>query len=87
MDSDHAYGRDTRISQTGVLVFVNKAPIIWYINLQKNVETSMFSSEFIALKKATKLTKYLGYNLQVFGIPIEVHPTCYVTMNLCTRMC
>jgi hypothetical protein len=30
VDADHAANRQTRKSQTGILIFVNKAPISWY---------------------------------------------------------
>ena len=71
VDTDHAGDRVTRISQTGVLIFVNKAPILWYSKKQNTVDTSMFSSEFIALKTATESVKDLRYKLRMFGIPIK----------------
>ena len=71
VDSDHAGDMATRISQTGVLILVNKAPIQWYSNRKNTVETSMFSSEFIALNTATELVEALRYKLRMFGIPIE----------------
>ena len=37
VDEDHAGDRATRRSQTGVLIFINKAPIQWYSKLQNTV--------------------------------------------------
>ena len=37
VDADHAGDRATRRSQTGVLIFINKAPIQWYSKLQNTV--------------------------------------------------
>ena len=71
VDADHSGDMATRRSHTGVLLFVNKAPIKWYIKKQNNVEKSMFSSGFIALNTATELVEALWYKLRVFGIPIE----------------
>ena len=37
----------------------------------KKVETSAFSSEFIALKQCIKDVEHLIFKLQMFGIPIS----------------
>ena len=71
LDADHANNRATRISQTGVLIFVNKAPILWYSKKQNTVKTSTISSDFIDLKTSTGLVEALWYKLRMFGIPIE----------------
>ena len=49
-DASHAANKVTRRSHTGYIIFVNKAPIIWYSKRQNTVETSTFGSEFIAMK-------------------------------------
>jgi hypothetical protein len=71
VDADHAGNLATRRSQTGVLIFLNKAPIVWYSKRQNTVETSTFGSEFVALKVATEMIEGLRYKLRMFGIPIE----------------
>lgn len=70
-DSDHAGDLLTRRSRTGVLIFLNRSPIIWYSKKQSAIETSTFGSEFMALKTATDLVKGLRYKLRMMGIPIE----------------
>ena len=50
VDSDHAGDKVTRRSRTGVLIFVNRAPIIFYSKKQTSIETSSFGSEFSAMK-------------------------------------
>jgi len=57
-------------SQTGIVIFVNKAPIIWYSKWQNTVESSTFGSEFIALCIATDLIVALQYKLHMFGVPL-----------------
>ena len=71
VDADHAGCHVTRRSQTGILIYVNRAPIIWYSKRQNTVESSTFGSEFIAMKTAIELIEGLRYKLRMFGIPIE----------------
>ena len=71
VDADHAGNRVTRRSHTGVIIFVNMAPVIWYSKRQNTVETSTFGSEFIALRIALELTEALRYKLRMFGVPIS----------------
>jgi hypothetical protein len=52
VDADHAGCQATCRSHTGVLIYVNCAPIIWYSKRPNTVEASTFSSEYIALKNS-----------------------------------
>ena len=70
VDSDHAGDKVTRRLQTGILLYLNSAPIIWWSKRQNTVESSTFSSEFVALRIASELIISLRYKLQMFGIPI-----------------
>ena len=54
-DADHAGNKVTRRSQTGIIIFVNRAPIIWFSKRQNTVETSTFGSEFVAARIAVEL--------------------------------
>jgi Reverse transcriptase (RNA-dependent DNA polymerase) len=71
VDASHGSDRATRRSQTGILIFCNKAPIIWFSKRQNTVEASTFGSEFQALKNAVELIEALRYKLRMFGVPIE----------------
>ena len=71
VDANLAGNLITRRSQTGVLIFCNRAPIIWHRKQQNAVETSTFGSEMMALKNGVKLVEALGYNLRMFGAPIK----------------
>ena len=71
VDADHAGNRVTRRSHTGIIIFCNRAPIIWFSKRQNTVETSSFGSEFVAARIAVELIEGLRYKLQMFGIPIE----------------
>jgi len=71
IDANHAQNKITRCSHTGILIYLNKAPIIWYSKAQKTVETSTFGSEYNALRTGTEQIKLLHYKLHMMGVPIE----------------
>ena len=70
-DADHAGDRVTRRSQTGIIIFLGMAPIMWYSKRQNSVEVSSFGSEFVAMRIGTEMLKALRYKLRMFGIPID----------------
>jgi hypothetical protein len=71
VDADHAGCRVTRRSQTGFIIILNRAPIIWYSKWQNTVETSTFGSEFIALKTAVEVFEGLRYKIRMMGIELD----------------
>ena len=71
VDADHAGNKVTRRSQTGILIFLNMAPISWYSKKQNTVESSTFGSEMIALKIATEKIIGLRYKLRMMGVPLD----------------
>jgi hypothetical protein len=71
VDADHAGNQITRHSHTGIIIFCNRAPIVWYSKRQNTVETSTFGSEYIAARVAVELIKALRYKLRMFGIPVD----------------
>ena len=71
VDADHAGCRETRRSHTGVIILVNKAPIIWFSKRQSTVETSTFGSEIVAMRIAVELIEGLRYKLRMMGVPID----------------
>jgi hypothetical protein len=85
VDADHAGNLVTRRSQTGILLFVNRAPIIWYSKRQNTVETSTFGSEFVAMRIAVELIESLRYKLRMFGIPIEGPTNVYCDNEAVTK--
>ena len=71
VDASHAADKVTRRSQSGVLIFCNRSPIIWYSKRQNAVETSTFGAEFTALRLGVELIQGLRYKLRMFGVPID----------------
>ena len=70
VDADHAGCRETRRSHTGIIIMVNRAPIVWFSKRQNTVETSTFGSEFIAMRQAVELIEGLRYKLRMMGIDV-----------------
>jgi hypothetical protein len=71
VDADHAGNKVTRRSRTGVLIFVMRAPVLWYSKAQGGIETSSFGSEFMGLKTGTELLQGLRYKLRMMGVPLD----------------
>jgi hypothetical protein len=71
VDADYAGCRTTRRSHTGIIMFLQKAPITWYSKRQNTVESSTFGSEFLAMKTAIEQVEALRYKLRMMGIPID----------------
>ena len=70
-DADHAGDIVTRRSHTGLIVFVNRAPIYWYSKKQNTVESSTFGSEMVAMKQAVEIIEGLRYKVRMMGFPLE----------------
>ena len=71
VDASHASNKITRRSHTGFVIFLNRAPIYWYSKRQSTVETSTFSSEFIAMKACVEQIIALRYKLRMFGVAVD----------------
>ena len=70
-DADHAGCKQTRRSHTGVIIFINRAPILWFSKRQNSVETSTFGSKIVALRIAIEMIEGLRYKLRMMGVPID----------------
>ncbi len=73
VDASHAANFVTRQSQTGVLIVLNRVPIICFSKKQNSIETSSFGSDFMALKTGCKLLIGLRYKLRMMGVPLDGH--------------
>ena len=71
VDADHAGNLMTRRSHTGIFIYLNNTPVIFYSKRQNTVESSSFGSEFIALRIATEMIESLRYKLRMFGVNVE----------------
>ena len=69
--ANHAGNLLTRLSHTGIVIFVNISPIIWYSTRLNTVESSSFGSRFIESRISTEMIKRLRYKLLMFRLPIN----------------
>jgi hypothetical protein len=81
VDADHGGDKLTRRSRTGIIIYLNGAPIAWYSKKQNTAETSTFGSKFVALKIAAEMLRGLRYKLRMMGIPIAGPSYVYCDNN------
>ena len=55
VNADHGGDKVTQQSKTGITLFGNSAPLIWYSKRQNTVESSTFGAEFVALRIAMEM--------------------------------
>jgi hypothetical protein len=67
VDANHAGNLFNRQSQTGVLIYLNRAPILWHLKTQRNVESMTFGSDVVVLRIATELIKGLRFKTRIMG--------------------
>ena len=71
VDADHAGCQFTRRSYTGVIIFMNRAPILSFSKRQNTVDSSTFGSEFVVMRIAIEMIEGLQYTLHMMGVQIE----------------
>ena len=71
VDADHATDTVTCRSRSGFIVYINSAPVYWFLKKQTAVESSSFGSEFCAMKLCCEYLRGLRYKLRMMGIPIH----------------
>jgi hypothetical protein len=70
-DSDHAGDKRARCSCTRFLIFYNMALMDWVSKKQATIETSIFGTEFVAMKHGINKLRGLHYKLRMMGIPLS----------------
>jgi hypothetical protein len=78
VDSDHAGEHFGRRSRTGLVIYLNMALIVWFSKRHRNVESSVFSDEFVAMKNGIETTLGLQYKLRMMGVTIDGPTYVYV---------
>jgi hypothetical protein len=68
--ANHAGNKVTRCSHTGIIIYAQNAPILWYSKRQNTVEAATFRSEMVALRICKELIVAISYKLRVFGVEI-----------------
>ena len=81
VDTDHAADTVTRRSRTGYFICLNMAPVVWYSKKQTTIESSVFGTEFVALKVAMETVRCLRYKLRMMRVPFD-SPTYMYGVNM-----
>ena len=71
VDADWAGNLANRRSHTGLIIYLQNAPIIWVSKKQKTVETSTHGAELCAMKTAVEIIEGLRYKLRMFGVEVK----------------
>ena len=71
VDSDHAGDKVHRQSRMGFYIFLNSALIVWISRCQPMIETSMFGTEFVAMKHGVETLCGIRYKLHMMGMPLD----------------
>ena len=50
VDANHAGNVVTRRSHSGIIIYVNNAPIIWFSKRQNTFKSSTFGSELVSMR-------------------------------------
>lgn len=75
IDANHAGDNLTCRSSTGVLIFLNRALVTWFIKKQNRVEGGI-GYEFMSGIHSMKLIKSLRCKLSMMGVPLDGPDNC-----------
>ena len=67
MGEKNAGNNIKRRYNTGIVIYVNRDPTMWYYNRKDTVEASTFGLKFVALKTEMEFIKIMGYKLRIIG--------------------
>ena len=60
-----------RLSHTGIIIFIQNAPIIWFSKRQSMVEVTTSGSELVELSICNNFIVALRYKLRMFGVRFQ----------------
>ena len=69
-NSDYRHDQLTGKSRTGIETFVDRPPIIWSSTILVSVQTSTFSTKFVALRKSVEEALTSRYYLWSMGLHV-----------------
>ena len=85
VDASLSVEQTTHRSQILILVYCNKAPIIWSSRWNKKVEAITFDVKFVAMRTMIEMFLGLCYKLSMFGIPIDGTCNIYYDKKAVTK--
>ena len=85
VDANHGGNLKDWKSQTGVIIFINKAPIHCYSKSQTTAEASAFGVQFCAMGTAVEMIEALRYKLRMLCIPVRGPANVYCDNESVTK--
>ncbi len=85
VDSDHAGNCLTRRSHTGIILFLQNAPILTFSKKQNTCESSTYGLELVAMRIARDIISAMRIKLKYFGIPLSGPTNVYCDNNLVVK--
>jgi hypothetical protein len=70
VDSNHAGDKTTQQLHTGFQIFLNMLLNTWLLQKQPTIESSVFDTEFVAMKLGMEAPWGIRYKLRMMGVPI-----------------
>ena len=70
-DADHAGNAVTRRSHTGLLMFLNNAPVNSFSKAQATVKTFTFGSKGVVMRLKVNMIQALRHKLRMMGVEID----------------
>ena len=71
VDTDNVGDKLTYYSHTGIIIFVNFAPILWYPKRQYTIKSSSFGSKVVDLRMDPELIKILHYKICMICVTLS----------------
>ena len=71
VNSDNYGNKQMRRSRTSFIIYMNMSLIDWYYNKQSTIETSVFGTEFVAMKVHVETYHTIWCELRMMGITIS----------------
>ena len=82
VDVENTGNKVTRRSQLWALIFINRAPIIFFIKKKETFKISTFGTELIPSRIATEMIEYFRCNLRMFGVLLNAPTHMFIDNEL-----
>ena len=71
VDANYTGNVVARWSYTGIIMFIQNTPIIWFSKIQNKIKAATFGSDLVSLRIHKDLIFALRYKLRMFGVILE----------------
>ena len=77
VEADYTGHKITHNSHSGILIYLNISPILWYSRKHNTVDSSTFVLKIVVLRTGSDIIKGLHYKLRIMVVPID-RPTLLI---------